>query len=165
MQNHDQVVNEQPAQFINPLETRSELQAGAMVAEGFDIDSIEDVLEAEIQLKHDDKLLPLFVTFAGPEHPKRKGFVFAKQREMRNRFAASGKLEFQDPREDEQDENELMQLCVLGWRGFTSKGVPVECTPATVGQILNDPKKAWLRRAFKQAFDSREAFIRASVTP
>jgi hypothetical protein len=135
-----------------------------MTPEGFDLATLEDIAEAEIQLKRDTQLLPIWVTMAGPEHPKRKAFVFAKQRRMRQQLAKTGKVEFQDPAEDEQDEVELLASCVLGWRGVLWKGQPVECSKANVLAYLGNPKLAWFRRAIKTAFDDNEAFIAASAT-
>jgi hypothetical protein len=135
-----------------------------MTPEGFDLATLEDIAEAEIQLKRDTQLLPIWVTMAGPEHPKRKAFVFAKQRRLRQQLAKTGKMEFQDPAEDEQDEVELLASCVLGWRGVLWKGQPVECTKANVLAHLSNPKLAWFRRAIKSAFEDNEAFIAASAT-
>lgn len=132
--------------------------------EGFDLATLEDITEAEVQLKRDSQPLPIWVTLAGPEHAKRKSFVFAKQRRMRQQLAKTGKVEFQDPAEDEQDELELLSSCVLGWRGVVFGGKPMECTPANVRALLADPKRAWFRRAVKAAFDDNEAFIAASAT-
>lgn len=134
------------------------------MTDGFDIDSLEDIAEAEVQLKRGTEPLPIFVTLAGPEHPKRKAFLFAKQRRMRQALAKTGKIEFQDPSEDEQDEVELLATCVLSWRGVVRGGKPVECNRANVEAILSDPKRAWFRRAIKAAFDDNEAFIAASAT-
>ena len=135
-----------------------------MTQEGFDLATLEDITEAEVQLKRESQLLPIWVTLAGPEHPKRKAFVFAKQRRLRQQLAKTGKVEFQDPAEDEQDEVELLATCVLGWRGVLWKGQPVECTKANVQAYLGNPKLAWFRRAVKTAFDDNEAFIAASAT-
>jgi hypothetical protein len=135
-----------------------------MTHEGFDLATLEDITEAEVQLKRDTQLLPIWVTMAGPEHPKRKAFLFAKQRRMRQQLAKTGKVEFQDPAEDETDELELLTACVLSWRGVVLNGKALECTKANVMAVLGDPKRAWFRRAVKAAFDDNEAFIAASAT-
>lgn len=135
-----------------------------MTQEGFDLATLEDITEAEVQLKRDTQLLPIWVTLAGPEHPKRKAFVFAKQRKMRQQLSRTGKIELQDPAEDEQDEVELLAACVLSWRGVVLNGKPLDCNKANVMAVLGDPKRAWFRRAVKTAFDDNEAFIAASAT-
>jgi hypothetical protein len=135
-----------------------------MTQEGFDLSTLEDITEAEVQLKRDGQLLPMWVTLAGPEHAKRKAFVFAKQRKMRQQLSRTGKIEVQDPTEDEVDEVELLAACVLSWRGVLWEGRPVECTKTNVMARLSDPKRAWFRRSVKAAFDDNEAFIAASAT-
>lgn len=135
-----------------------------MTQEGFDLATLEDITEAEVQLKRESQLLPIWVTLAGPEHPKRKAFVFTKQRRMRQQLAKTGKIEFQDPAEDENDEVELLATCVLAWRGVVLNGKPLECNKANVTAVLGDPKRAWFRRSVKAAFDDNEAFIAASAT-
>lgn len=135
-----------------------------MTQDVFDIADLEDIAEAEVQLKRGTEPLPIFVTLAGPEHPKRKAFLFAKQRKMRQQLAKTGKLEFADPAEDELDEIDLLATCVLGWRGVVFKGKPLECNRTNVQELLSDPKRAWFRRAVKAAFDDNEAFIAASAS-
>lgn len=130
----------------------------------FDLSSLEDIAEAEVQMKRGSEPLPIWVTLAGPEHPKRKAFLFAKQRRMRQQLAKTGKLEFSDPAEDEGEEAELLAICILGWRGVVLKGAALECNKVNIDQLLNDPKRAWFRRCIKTAFDDNEAFIAASAT-
>ncbi|MCE2915918.1 MAG: hypothetical protein LW768_10280 [Rubrivivax sp.] len=129
----------------------------------FDLASLEDITEAEIQLKRESQPLPIWVTMAGPEHPKRKQFVFAKQRRMRQQLAKTGKVELQDPAEDEADEVDLLATCVLAWRGVVFNGKPLDCNRANVLAVLSDPKRAWFRKALKAAFDDAEAFTVASA--
>lgn len=129
----------------------------------FDLATLEDVTEAEVQLKRGNQPLPVWVTLAGPEHPKRKAIVFAKQRRMRQQLAKTGKLEFNDPAEDEADESEMLTACILGWRGVVLDGKTLSCTRENVQALLADPKRAWFRRAVKESFDDAESFIRASA--
>ena len=133
------------------------------ITDGFDIDQLEDIQEAEVQLKRGSEPLPIWVRLAGPEHPKRKGFMFAKQRRMRQSLSKTGKIEFQDPAEDEAEEIELLATCVLGWRNVVRAGKPLECNRANVEALLSDPKRAWFRRSVKAAFEDAEAFIVASA--
>lgn len=135
-----------------------------MTQDGFDLATLEDITEAEVQLKRDGQPLPIWVTLAGPEHAKRKAFVFNKQRRLRQQLAKTGKIEFQDPAEDDADEVELLTACVLSWRGVVLNGKPLDCNKANVMAVLGDPKRAWFRRAVKAAFDDNEAFIAASAT-
>lgn len=132
--------------------------------EVFDLASIEDVESAEVQLKRNGQPLPIFVTIAGPEHPKRKRFAFEKQRRIRKQLAKTGKVEFGDPAEDEAEENDLLADCVLAWRGVVFKGEPIPCDRANVLRFLQDKKRAWFRKSIKDAFEDAEAFTRVSAS-
>lgn len=131
--------------------------------DGFDLATVEDLEQAEIQLKRNGQPLPIFVTLAGPEHPKRKRFAFEKQRRIRKQLAKTGKVEFGDPAEDEAEENDLLADCTLGWRGVVFNGAPLPCTREHVMRLLTDKKRAWFRRALKEAFDDQEAFTKTSA--
>lgn len=131
--------------------------------DGFDIATVEDLEQAEIQLKRNGQPLPIFVTLAGPEHPKRKRFAFEKQRRIRKQLAKTGKVEFGDPAEDEAEENDLLADCTLSWRGVVFNGVALPCTRENVLRLLTDKKRAWFRRALREAFDDQEAFTKTSA--
>lgn len=132
--------------------------------EVFDLATVEDVESAEIQLKRNGQPLPIFVTMAGPEHSKRKRFAFDKQRKVRKQLAKTGKMEFGDPVEDEAEENGLLADCVLSWRGVAFNGETLPCTKDNVTRLLYDKKRAWFRKAIKEAFDDAEAFTRVSAS-
>ena len=132
-------------------------------AEGFDLATVEDVETAEVQLKRNGQPLPIFVTLAGPEHPKRKRFAFEKQRKIRKQLAKTGKMELGDPAEDEAEENDLLADCVLGWRGVVFNGEALPCNKDNLYRLLNDKKRAWFRKAIREAFEDAEAFTRVSV--
>ena len=129
----------------------------------FDLATVEDVEAAEVQLKRNGQPLPIFVTLAGPEHPKRKRFAFEKQRKIRKQLAKTGKMDLGDPSEDEAEENDLLADCVLAWRGIAYEGQPLPCTRENIYRLLADKKRAWFRKAIKEAFDDAEAFTRVSV--
>ena len=133
------------------------------MSEVFDLSTIEDVESAEIQLKRNGQPLPIWVTMAGPEHPRRKRFAFEKQRKIRKQLAKTGKMEFGDPAEDEAEENDLLADCVLDWRGVVFKGETVACSRDAVLKLFADKKRAWFRKAVKEAFDDQEAFTRVSA--
>lgn len=134
-----------------------------MADDVFDLATVEDVESAEIQLKRNGQPLPIFVTMAGPEHSKRKRFAFDKQRKVRKQLAKTGKMEFGDPVDDEAEENDLLADCVLAWRGVVFNGETLPCTKDNVTRLLYDKKRAWFRKAIKDAFDDAEAFTRVSV--
>ena len=130
----------------------------------FDLASVEDVETAEVQLKRNGQPMPIFVTLAGPEHPKRKRFAFEKQRKLRKQLAKTGKMEFGDPAEDEAEENDLLADCVLGWRGVAFNGQALPCNRDNLYRLLHDKKRAWFRKALKEAFEDAEAFTQVSAS-
>ena len=79
-------------------------------------------------------------------------------------IAKTGKMEFGDPLDDEAEENDLLADCVLSWRGVVFNGEAVPCTRAAVMKLLCDKKRAWFRKAIKDAFDDQEAFTRVSAS-
>lgn len=132
--------------------------------EPFDLADMEDVEAAEIQLKRNGTPLPIFVTLLGPESQKRKAYLFAQQRKVQRQLAKTGKVDFGDPQEREGEETDLLVDCVIGWRGVVFNGAELACTKDNVRQLLTDKKRAWFRRAVKEAFEDNEAFIRVSVS-
>lgn len=132
--------------------------------EAFDLADMEDVEAAEIQLKRNGAPLPIYVTLLGPESQKRRSYVFSQQRKIQRQLAKSGKVEFGDPQEREAEETELLVDCVIGWRGVVFNHAELSCTKENVRQLLNDKKRAWFRRAVKEAFEDNEAFIKVSVS-
>lgn len=132
----------------------------------FDVDSIADIGTAELPLKVNGQALPgVFVTLAGPEHPTRKAFAMDKARRMRKQLARTGKIELDDPLEEQEDETQHMVACVLAWRGIARAGKPLECTRENVLALMSDPGKGWFRRAIKEAYEDVENFIQRSVAP
>jgi hypothetical protein len=152
--------------------------AQQVMAHIFDLSSAEDMESAEIQLKRNGVPLPIFVTLAGPEHGKRKQFALAKQRRARRELAKTGKLQFNDPIEDEAEQKDLLADCTLSWRteykGADNKvqsvpfvlfdGKQYDASRDSVLALLDDPKRAWFRRAMQEAFDDGEAFIKVSAS-
>ena len=132
----------------------------------FDVDSINDITTAEINLKVNGQPLPgVFVTLAGPEHKTRKQYALDRARRMRKQLARTGKLELDDPVDEQEDETAHLAACVLAWRGIGKAGAALECTRENVVALLNDPAKGWFRRSVKEAFDDVENFIKRSAAP
>lgn len=132
----------------------------------FDIADYEDVTQADITIKDPATGAPTAITFtlAGPEHPKRKKIDMDRQRRMRAQLQKTGKLQFQDPEEDEQDETDSLVACTLGWTGLTLNGHPLVFSADNARQIYTDPKRRWLRAQVVAALAEREAFIKRSAT-
>lgn len=147
----------------NPADEASHNPTATAQPEAFDLADTEDVSEAEVQLKRNGAPIPVWVTMAGPEHPKRKAFAYSKQRKMRKQLAKTGKVEFNDPTEDESEEIDLLGTCLMGWRGVVFSGVTLDCTKDNIAKLLSDPKRAWFRRSVREAFDDGEVFIKSSA--
>jgi hypothetical protein len=132
----------------------------------FDVDSIADIGSAEVNLKVNGQPVPgVFVTLAGPEHAVRKSYALDKARRMRKQLARTGKLELDDPVDEQEDETVHMASCVLAWRGIGKGGQALPCTKENVLALLADPAKGWFRRAVKEALDDVENFIKRSAAP
>ena len=127
----------------------------------FDIDQYEDAPTADITLKNPKTGAPLDITMtlAGPEHPVRKQLAFDTQRRLRANWQKTGKLQMQDPVEDEQDETDMLVASTLGW-----EGAAVPYSPQAARSLYSDPKRRWLRDQVVAALQERELFTRSSVT-
>lgn len=130
----------------------------------FSLDDYEDVLTAEMELKHpiSGASTGMIFEIAGPEHPARKRLVQARQRVMRNELQKSGQIKLNDPTEDDQDELELLIACTLGWKNLVTRDSTIEFTPENVIALYSDPKKNWVRTQVRKKLDEVELFIRRS---
>lgn len=130
--------------------------------EKFDIDNFEDVGTGEYAVKHPStgRETSLILTLAGPEYPKRKKAQFARIRQLRNKAAKTGKIDLDDPQDE--DENTTMEIAgyILGWKGLVVAGNDVQFTPEEAIKLMRDPKRRWLRDQVKVALDERELFIK-----
>lgn len=105
------------------------------------------------------------VTLAGPEHPKRKALLFARQRRMRAALARTGKIDLPDPADEEQDKIDMLVTCTLGWDGFCEEdGKPLPCTPDNARKVYSAPGHGWLRALLEAALEERDRFIVSSAT-
>ena len=132
----------------------------------FDIDQYEDAPTADITLKNPKTGAPLDITMtlAGPEHPVRKQLAFDTQRRLRANWQKTGKLQMQDPVEDEQDETDMLVASTLGWSGIARRGQPLAFSAAAARELYTDPQRRWLRTQVLAALNEREAFIKRSET-
>lgn len=132
----------------------------------YNLKRIADAPSAVVEVKDPETGVPLGVTFilAGPEHPKRKQIEFARQRRIRAGLQKTGKLEFQDPEEDEQEARETLAASILGWNGYVDDtGADVAYSPTAAVALANDPDLGWLRVQLATAMQERERFIKRSV--
>lgn len=132
----------------------------APAAEVFDFTAFEDTPTAELRIKNPSTgaPTPMLVTLAGPEHPDRKRITFARQRRLRAALSKTGKLQVNDPEDDEAEELDTLVACTLGWQG-----APVAYSAAECRRLYGDPKRRWLRDQVQAALQERELFTRSSV--
>ncbi len=132
----------------------------------FDLDAYEDTTTADVTIKDPATGAPssAVITLAGPEHPSRKKIDFDRQRRMRAVLQKTGKLQLQDPEEDEADEVDMLVACTLGWSGMNIGGKPLEFSTQASRDLYSDPKRRWLRAQVVTALGEREAFIKRSAT-
>lgn len=125
----------------------------------FDIDQFEDTEAGKVYIKNPETgaPTPFYIEFAGPEHATRKRLVMNKQRKMRQHLQKTGKLQLQDPLQDEEEGLDMLVACALSWN------LKEEFTPANVEKRLSDPKRRWLRDQMQTGFDERENFIARSA--
>lgn len=126
-----------------------------------DIDTVTEVAEATVEIKHPLTGAPTgaTVTLAGPEHPKRKKIVYDRQRRMRVKFQKAGKLQFTDPEEEEQESIEYLAACTLGWNGIGSGGKEIKFSESAAEELYGKPEMAWLKAQISEALETRENFI------
>jgi len=128
----------------------------------------KDVPTADVRLRDPETGRPTdtVVTLAGPEHPTRKRIMFDRQRRMRSQLMRNGgKLQLQDPEEDDADETDLLVACIMGWEHMPAGDDPtieLPFSPQAARDMVNDPERRWLRDQLKTALDERERFIRRS---
>ncbi len=127
---------------------------------------ITDALSAWVDLKDETTGAKIAsVELAGPEHPKRKAILFARQRKVRNVLQRTGKLELADPQDEEQDDLEMLVQCTLAWSAefVDDDGKALACTAENVRKEFGAEGNGWLRRQLKRAADETERFIKSSA--
>ena len=126
-----------------------------------DIATISELGEAEVEIKHPTTGAPTgaSVTLAGPEHPKRKQLIFTRTRRLRAKFQKTGKLQLDDPEDEEQDGVAYLAACTLGWKGIAENGKAIPFTPQAATDLY--ARIGWLRAQVGAALEEKENFIQA----
>lgn len=138
--------------------------AQTLQAVGFDITAFEDAQSGSVTIKDPatGASTALVIELAGPEHPARRKDGFARARRMRQELMKSGKVQLDDPEEEEAENTAKLADYTLGWSGLVSGGTPVTFTRAAALQLYSDPKRRWLRDQVSVALEQRERFIKRS---
>lgn len=128
----------------------------------FDIDAFEDISMGEYVVKcpETDRATSLVIILAGPEHPLRKKKQFARIRKLRAGAAKTGKLQLDDPADEDEDTTREIAGYILGWRGLVRGGESVPFSQEEALKLMLDKKRRWLRDQVKVALDERELFIK-----
>ena len=131
----------------------------------FDVDSIEELEEGVLELKHPvtGEVLPATITLAGANHPKRKAIEFQRARKLRAKVAKKGRLELTDPQDDADYEIDRLVACTLSWSGFARKGVEIPCTPAEVRERYT--KNSWIRDQALEYMGESTGFLQSAKPP
>jgi len=128
-----------------------------------DLSTINELAEANIVIKHPVTGAPTgaLVTLAGPEHPKRKQLIFTRTRKLRAKFQKSGKVQLDDPEDEEADGVSYLAACTLGWIGFSESGKEIPFS--TLAAVDLYTRIGWLRSQINQALEDKENFIEVSA--
>lgn len=130
-----------------------------------DLDTVAESATADIAIKHPvtGAATGAVITLAGPEHPKRKQIQFDRQRQQRAKFARLGKLQFDDPADDDAAAVALLAASTFGWSGIGRGGQPLAFSEQAAAALYADPKYGWLRAQVQEAMDARANFIQTSA--
>lgn len=144
--------------------------------DGFDLDEIQDLQEAEIEIRHPKTGAGLgaFFTLAGPEHPQRRSLSMKLVRQARAEAARAGAaatqaqrsgkplpVTFRDPEEDFSESINLLASITLGWRGVIRGGEPLPYSQGAVLELYSDPRCQWLVRQLQAAMHAEDVFTKA----
>ncbi len=118
------------------------------------------------ELKHPLDGAPLGVYFmlAGPEHPIRQKMALQYSRDLRRKVQKAGKIVFDDPADEREQELDFLVASTLGWKGLEVDGAAVEYSAGAARSLYQDVRFAWVRRQVRKALDDAEVFIGSSST-
>lgn len=130
-----------------------------------DLSSIAESQTGDVSIVHPVTKVPLGITIAvaGPEHPKRKAMKFSQQRKLRARIQKAGKLTFDDPENEAEEQTDYLVGCTLGWNEIVVDGKALAYSAENARTLYTDSRFAWLREQVQAALDEREVFIKASA--
>lgn len=125
-----------------------------------DIDSIEDLQEADIEITHPKTgAIVGTIRMLGPEHPVRRRMLFARIDRLNNDSLSGLRPGAEEHYEEMNDE---LADIVSGWN-LVMGGKPLPFSKQAARELLSDPRRGWLRAQLVAARDNRERFIGASA--
>lgn len=129
-----------------------------------DLATFETVQTAEVTLRNPETGAPTSarITLAGPEHPVHRRILLDKNRRMRASMMKTGRMQLDDPEDEEAAETDLLIACTLGWSGLSRGGEPVPYSEAEARKLYTDGTRRWLRDQVRTALGDAQSFIRRS---
>jgi hypothetical protein len=128
--------------------------------------SLKSVPSAEVELK-DETGAPtgVFFMLAGPIHEKRKQITMVQARKAQARFRKSGKIELDDPEEQQIEAREQLAAFTLGWRVDEKSTFSFEpYSPQAAAALYADDEMAWVFDQVRAAVNETERFMKRSAT-
>lgn len=128
------------------------------------IDDFQTVQTGEMPVRNPETGAPTAarITLAGPEHPLHRRILLDKARRMRASLMKSGKVQLDDPEDDEAAETDLLVICTLGWQGISRDGKPLPFSADEARKLYTDPARRWLRDQVRTALGEAQTFITRS---
>ena len=128
----------------------------------FDIDSIQDLQTAEVQLHHPITGAPLdaWITLMGPENPGRREVDFDHARAVRKRLM-EGAADEMTADESSAEQIAYLAACTAGWRGITRDGQEMPYSQEAARDIYT--RAGWMREQASRAMGRRDLFIGGSA--
>jgi hypothetical protein len=127
--------------------------------------SIKSVQSVQVEIK-DENGAPtgVFFELAGPTHPKRKQIALANQRRLQNQLQKTGKVQLDDPVEQESQAKENLAEFTLGWNGLTDDGgAELQFSKARALELYENDDYAWLVDQLTTALNEKERFMQRSA--
>ena len=122
----------------------------------------QDSGEYELRDPVDRAPLGVIFTLAGPEHPVRQKITLQAARDLRRKVQQAGKLVFDDPEAEREQELDYLVAATLGWKNLSVDGQSVEFSAAAARSLYQASRFAWVRRQVRRALDEAEVFIVSS---
>lgn len=137
----------------------------AHASDNLSLDDFETVQTAEIALRDPQTGAPTSarVTLAGPEHPVHRRILLDRNRRMRASMMKTGRVQLDDPEDEEVAATDMLVACTLGWSGLTRGGHPLVFSPDEARKLYSDPARRWLRDQVQAALNEAQSFIRRSA--
>lgn len=148
------------------MQTKQISELAASLITSLDLDSYDSTQTGVLVLLDPITQAPTTstITLASPENPIRKKLDFARQRKMRADMQKTGKVQFTDPAEEQEEETEYLVACTVEWN-LTQGGVPLELSADAARKLYTNPKKFWVRSQAVAALNKSELFIKDSAKP